>query len=84
MQYKTVMGNANFYASSRSDLEYSVNRLADTINKEAVDGWEFHSMYLMSATVDHTLATDLKSRAIGRFAGEDGDYTVNVMVFKKQ
>lgn len=83
MQYKTVMGMANFLASSRNDLEYSVSCLADTINREAKDGWEFHGMYPMSALVDHTLALDLKSRALGRLAGEDGEYTVNVMVFKK-
>jgi len=83
MQYKTVMGTAEFVCPSREDLKYSISSMANMINKEANDGWEFHGMYPLSARIDHTLATDLKSRALGRFAGEDGDYTVNVLVFKK-
>ena len=83
MQYKTVMGSAKFLASSKSELEYSVGRLANIINKEASEGWELFGMYPMSAVIDHTLASDLKSRALGRLTGEDGDYTINVMVFRK-
>ena len=81
MKYKTVSGPAHLVADSRDDLEMRVTRIANTINKEAEDGWQFVGMYPLSATIDHKLSSGFGNKLFG--GSDDGDYKVNVMVFSK-
>lgn len=82
MRYKTIPGIAHISASSMDELENRVRFIADAINKEANDGWEFVGMYPVSGTIDHKLSSNLTQRLLGG-GYADGDYKVNVLVFKK-
>ncbi len=82
MQYKTVAGTAHFTVANKQELDDTVASIADTINREITGGWEFVGMWPVSATIDHKMSKGFMAR---HFDSEmaDGEYTVNMMVFRK-
>lgn len=83
MQYKCVRGDSSLTISNSNEVDFAISRIADIINREAKDGWEFDSMFPINVT---KIAASGGLR--GRFASlgddmADGDYTYNVYVFKK-
>ena len=82
MQYKTVPATAHITASSVEELESRVRYVADKINEEAKNGWEFVGMYPVSGTVNHKLSSNLSQRFLNS-GYDDGNYTMNMMVFRK-
>lgn len=82
MQYKTVAGTAHFTVADKKELDDRVAAIADTINRELTGGWEFVGMYPVSATIDHKMSSSFMQRHLGG-GYEDGNYTVNMMVFRK-
>lgn len=48
-QYKAVAGPKNINVA-KGDTQSAFNTFADIINKEAVGGWEYHSMETITVT----------------------------------
>ena len=48
-QYKAVAGPKNI-SVDKGDTQAAFNLFADLINKEAVGGWEYHSMETITVT----------------------------------
>ena len=82
MQYKTVAGTAHFTVANKNELDDRVASIAETINREITGGWEFVGMYPISATIDHKMSSSFLKRHLDLDL-QDGEYTVNMMVFRK-
>lgn len=83
MQYKCVRGTIQLNVANSNEIDDAVASIAELINRETVGGWEYDSMFPLSVT---KVAASGGIR--GRLAGlvdtmADGDYTINVYVFKK-
>lgn len=48
-KYKTIAGPQNIYVG-KGNTEDAFNMFADSINKEASQGWTYHSMEAISVT----------------------------------
>lgn len=49
-QYKCVPAPKDILISKKQTVENACSLFADLINKEAVDGWKFHSMETITVT----------------------------------
>ena len=49
-QYKCVPAPKNISLAKKQTVETACGLFADLINKEAVDGWEYHSMETITVT----------------------------------
>lgn len=52
MRYKTVAGPARLMIKKDGDFSAAVQSYADIIEREAVNGWEFHSIQEIPVTKD--------------------------------
>ena len=83
MQYKCVRGTIHLTVANSKDIDDAVASVAELINRETVGGWEYDSMFPLEITKS-AKAGGIRSRLSGIFDSmEDGDYTVNVYVFRK-
>lgn len=84
MQYKCVRGTIHFSVTNSNEIDDMVASIADLINRETVGGWEYDSMFPLTITKNHANAKGLKARFDGwADTMSDGEYTINVYVFRK-
>ncbi len=85
MQYKCVRGAAHLTVANSKEIDDRVAEIANIFNQETVGGWEYDSYFPLSLTKDAKLG-GMKNRLSNAFGGDsmmDGEYTINVYVFKK-
>ncbi|MBQ8618685.1 MAG: hypothetical protein IJ418_14405 [Clostridia bacterium] len=85
MQYKCVRGTAHLTVAKSSEIDDAVAEIASILNRETVGGWEFDNVFPLSLTKNAAVG-GIGARMNNFFGGDslaDGEYTVNVYVFKK-
>lgn len=72
-EYKTVSAPKILNIKTQTEADQAIASFGNFINKEAVDGWEFHSMESIST-----------SEAPGCFGGNKDHITIyNMLIFKR-
>ena len=85
MQYKCVRGAAHLTVANSKEIDDRVSEIAGVINRETVGGWEFDSVFPLSLTKDSRLG-GMKNRLSNFVGGDsmaDGEYNINVYVFRQ-
>jgi hypothetical protein len=76
-QYKCVPAPTNLVIDAKGSYDAAVRSFADLINKEATDGWKYHSM-------DNIAVTRKPGCLAGLLGQKDETTYFNMLVFVKE